>query len=78
MKCFFSAGYLRNRRMRGLQAFLGDEERLEGLFPGERVGWSQTLRITAVLVINWAVVGSSDKRCSYGIFIYKPLCRNYV
>lgn len=36
--------------MRGLQAFLSDEERLEGLFPRERLGWSQTLRITAVAV----------------------------
>lgn len=36
--------------MKGLQDFLGDEERLEGLFPGERLGWSQTLRIPAVTV----------------------------
>lgn len=36
--------------MRGLQAFLSDEERLEGLFPRERLGWSQALRITAVAV----------------------------
>lgn len=35
--------------MRALQAFLGDEERLEGFFPRERLGWSQMLRITAVV-----------------------------